>query len=358
MSAQIELAGVSKRFGSVTAVQSLSCAVWPGEVFALIGPSGSGKSTTLRLIAGFERPDEGTITIGDRLVAGPGVFVPPEQRGVGMVFQDYALFPHLNVAENVGFGLRGYKRAERERRVDEVLALVGLRGLEHRYSHQLSGGQQQRVALARALAPAPAVLLLDEPLSNLDADLRAQTRRELARILRLTGITALLVTHDQQEAFVLADRVAILSAGRLEQVGTPEEVYERPATRFVADFVGEADFLPAEARGLSLVTEVGSVSNPGLPSGSAVELMIRPDDVDLLFNPASDVEIVGRQYRGEEVAYALRLHSGQLLHSHLRDGGFDLVAHVRPVLHLRTVVAFPAESDHAVHGNGSSCAVP
>ncbi len=354
MSAPIRLEGVAKRFGPVLAVQGVTFTVREGEVFALIGPSGSGKSSTLRLIAGFERPDRGTIAIGDRTVAGPGASVPPERRGVGMVFQDYALFPHLTVAENVAFGLHRVPRAERARRVEQVLALVGLASFGHRYPHQLSGGQQQRVALARALAPAPAVILLDEPLSNLDADLRDQTRRELARILRVTGSTAVFVTHDQQEAFVLADRVAILAAGRIEQVGTPEEVYERPATRFVADFVGEADFLPASVHGPALVTELGTLPNPGLPSGTLAELMLRPDDLEIVPDPGGELEVVERQYRGEEIACAIRLPSGRVIHSHLRHTDCQPGLRVRPLLHLKTVVAFPAAESAAQHVGRSS----
>ncbi len=213
-----------------------------GEILALLGPSGCGKTTTLRLIAGLESPDAGTITLRGQVVAGPGRAVPPEERGIGIVFQDYALFPHLTVADNVGFGAGagGATGAASS----TVLDLVGLGGFGPRYPHELSGGQQQRVALARALAPAPALMLLDEPFSNLDADLRAQMRDEVERILRTSGTTAVFVTHDQEEAFTLADRVGVLQAGRIEQLAPPQELYHRPATRFVAAFVGAADFLP------------------------------------------------------------------------------------------------------------------
>jgi iron(III) transport system ATP-binding protein len=222
----IEMEDLSLRFpAGVQAVDRLRLGVVQGEILALVGPSGSGKTTVLRLIAGLERPDLGRLTIRGRLVAGPGVFVEPEKRGVGLVFQDYALFPHLTVSENVAFGLFARRPAERRRRVEEMLELVGLPGLERRYPHEVSGGQQQRVALARALAPAPDVVLLDEPFSNLDADLRGQIREEIGRILRVSSATAIFVTHDQEEGFAIADRVGVLHAGRLEQVDSPERIY-------------------------------------------------------------------------------------------------------------------------------------
>jgi iron(III) transport system ATP-binding protein len=260
----LRLDRVTKRFqpDEPPAVDALSLAAEPGEILALLGPSGCGKTTTLRLIAGFDTPDEGTVSIRGQPMAGEGRAVPPEARGVGIVFQDYALFPHLTVAGNVGFGLARLERPARGRRVAEVLDLVGLSALAGRYPHELSGGQQQRVALARALAPAPALLLLDEPFSNLDADLRAQMREEIARILRTTGTTAVFVTHDQQEAFTLADRVGVLHGGRLEQVDTPYEIYHHPATRFVAEFVGAADFLRGFVKEGGIVTEIGPVANP------------------------------------------------------------------------------------------------
>ena len=224
---------VSKRFAAdqPPAVDGLSFAVAEREILALLGPSGCGKTTTLRIIAGLEMPDSGTITIGGQVMTGPGRAVPPEARGVGIVFQDYALFPHLDVTDNVGFGLQRRGRTARQARVSEVLDLVGLAEFGARYPHELSGGQQQRVALARALAPAPALMLLDEPFSDLDADLRAHMREEVERILRTAGTTVIFVTHDQEEAFTLADRVGVLNAGRMEQLASPREIYHRPATR-------------------------------------------------------------------------------------------------------------------------------
>jgi iron(III) transport system ATP-binding protein len=222
--ALLTLSRVTKRYGprGTPAVEELSLAVEPGEILALLGPSGCGKTTTLRLIAGFETLDAGEITIGGRVVGRAGdPGVPPEERGVGVVFQDYALFPHLTVADNVAFGLTRLPRDERARRVAEILELVGLTAFRARYPHELSGGQQQRVAAARALAPAPAVLLLDEPFSNLDADLRAQMRDEVEKLLRETGTTAIFVTHDQEEAFTIADQVGVLHAGHLAQLAPP-----------------------------------------------------------------------------------------------------------------------------------------
>jgi len=231
----IELSRVTKNYlqAASPAVHDISFKVEKGEILALLGPSGSGKTTTLRLIAGFEVPDGGKIFLGGREVSGRGNFIPPEERGVGMVFQDYALFTHLNVEGNVLFGLKQLKREERIRKAREVIELVGLTPFIHRYPHELSGGQQQRVALARALAPDPIVMMLDEPFSHLDPDMRAQMRGEVLAILRRTGTTAILVTHDHEEAFAMADRVAVLNGGYLEQCDTPEGVYHTPITPFV-----------------------------------------------------------------------------------------------------------------------------
>src|SRR5918992_3496603 len=243
--AMIELDRVTKRYGALEAVSDASLAVTRGEFLAVLGPSGCGKTTMLRLIAGFEEPDSGTVAVDGRTVCGGGAWVPPERRQVGMVFQDYALFPHLSVADNVGYGL---PRSGRGDRVREVLDLVGLAGLEQRRPHELSGGQQQRVALARALAPQPSTVLLDEPWSNIDPLRRGAMRDDIARILRSAGVTVVLVTHDQEEAFSLADRIALMDAGRVVQVGTPEDMYYRPASRRVAEFVGATNFVAAGSR--------------------------------------------------------------------------------------------------------------
>src|SRR5918995_5349135 len=245
----IAVKGISKRYKNTVAVKSCDLQVASGNILALLGPSGSGKTTLLRLIAGFERPDGGMIVINGRTVIDMdrSVWVAAEDRGVGMVFQDYALFPHLTVAQNVGFGLRNLSRTERRRRVEELLRLTELTHYADRYTHQLSGGQQQRVALARALAPRPGVVLLDEPFNGLDPDLRPQMRREVARILRHLHTAAVLVTHDQEEALGMADQVAVIRIGELQQVGTPEDIYYCPTTPFVANFVGHADFIPGIA---------------------------------------------------------------------------------------------------------------
>jgi len=335
---------ISKRFAADAplAVDGLSLTVAEGEILALLGPSGCGKTTTLRLIAGFEAPDAGTVAVRGAVVAGPGRMVAPEDRGIGIVFQDYALFPHLTVADNVAFGLQQLPRPARRERVASILEMVDLADLARRYPHELSGGQQQRVAVARALAPAPALMLLDEPFSNLDADLRAQMRDEVEKILRTTGTTAIFVTHDQEEAFTLADRVGVLNRGRIEQIAAPEDVYHHPATRFVAEFVGAADFLPGEVTSAGIVTEIGVFDNVDrLEPGARVQVMVRPDDIT--FVPQWDgVGILTRRYfRGSETLYCIRLPSGDRVHSSQpSSAAFSTGTRVRPQAHLLHVTAF------------------
>ncbi len=285
----------------------------------MLGPSGSGKTTVLRLIAGFEHPDAGTIHIAGRLVAGGGAWTPPEARGIGMVFQDYALFPHLTAAENAAFGLHCILTAERGPRTEEVLALVGMEAFARRYPHELSGGQQQRVALARALAPRPFAVLLDEPFSNLDADLRGQLREEVRAILKTTGTSALFVTHDQEEALLLGDRVAVLNQGRLEQVDAPEAVFHTPKTRFVAGFFGRASFLPARITSDGLETEAGvlpqRVAANGQGSHGQVEVLVRPDDLEILAAPDGKATVIDRLFVGAEIIYRVQLPSGLVVHA-------------------------------------------
>jgi iron(III) transport system ATP-binding protein len=279
-SAGVAVAGVSKSFDAgVPVLHGVDVSVEAGATLALLGPSGCGKTTLLRIIAGLEVPDAGTVTVGGRELTGPGGVVPPEKRRVGMVFQDWALFPHLSVARNVGFGLPRSDRRESPR-IDEALELVGLGGLGERMPSTLSGGQQQRVALARAIAPRPSVLLLDEPFSNLDATLRTRVRTEIHQLLVGLGITTIFVTHDQDEAFILGDHVAVLSEGRVVQHGTPAELYLRPRTRWLADFVGDANFLPATAQGELADSAIGDLPLDHSGDGP-VEVLVRPEHLDL-----------------------------------------------------------------------------
>jgi ABC-type Fe3+/spermidine/putrescine transport system ATPase subunit len=307
---------LTKRFGAHLAVDALSLSVPRGDILALLGPSGSGKTTTLRLLAGFEAPEAGRIRVDGEDVTD----VAPAARRFGMVFQHYALFPHLDAGENVAFGLEAQRlpAAERARRTADALEKVELAGLERRPIGALSGGQQQRVALARAIAPEPRVLLLDEPLSNLDPALRERTRRELRTLIRRIGITTILVTHEQEEAFDLADHVAVLRAGRLEQVGTPEALYQQPATAFVAGFIGRASAVPvrilAQTDRIVRVVLPGSdsswdIEHPG-PLSGAYQLFIRPEAVRL--SPAGGGvtgEIVERRFVGATALYTIRLES-------------------------------------------------
>lgn len=307
----IRLADVHKRFGDVTAIDGIDLTVRRGEVLAVLGPSGCGKTTLLRLLAGFEQPDSGEIVLEQRVVAGPDTWVPPEHRHVGMVFQDHALFPHKSVAANVGFGL---PKVERATRVPEILTLVGLQTLGARMPAELSGGQQQRVALARALAPCPSVILLDEPWSSVDALMREAVREELIQILRASGTTVVLVTHDREEAFSLADRVALIAEGRVIQVAPPEEIYTAPADRWAAQFVGPGNFLPGVVDGTSVGTAVGSfpLSHHAV-HGCPVEALIRPEM--LVLRPTEDgtAQVVGREFRGHDVLYRVRLSDGTVV---------------------------------------------
>ena len=323
----LRLSGVEKGFGTVEAVRYLNLEVAAGRILALLGPSGCGKTTTLRLLAGFESPDSGEVEIAGGLVAGRGVDVPPEKRRVGMVFQDYALFPHLTVAKNVAYGLKGILRGKKQNaRVAEVLGLARLHGLEERMPHELSGGQQQRVTLARALAPEPAVVLLDEPFSNLDATLRAEVRAETRDILTTAGATAILVTHDQEEALSFADEVAAMFDGTIVQVATPEDLYYRPATREVAEFVGGgANFVPGTAEGGRLRCALGDVPACGECVGD-VEGMLRPEALHLrALADEEDAEarigatVLAREFYGHDQLIKLRLDTGPVLCS--RQGG-------------------------------------
>ena len=307
--AALRCQGLAKRFQETQAVQDFTITVPRGHVVALLGPSGCGKTTALRLIAGFDSPDSGSVTIGDQCVFQPGRNLPPEKRRIGMVFQEGALFPHLTVEQNVAYGLP--RREGRKERVRQVLEMVGLEHLGHRMPHELSGGQQQRVALARALAPQPEVLLLDEPFSNLDPGLREQVRRDVLEILKANGVTAIFVTHDQEEALFVGDVIAVMRNGRIEQMGSPEEIFHHPATRFVAEFIGTVDFLPGQRSEDRLITEVGSVEWPeGCPSDADLEVMVRPDCLECLPSEEGAGVIASREFRGAFYLYQVSLPSG------------------------------------------------
>jgi iron(III) transport system ATP-binding protein len=318
----IDAAGITKRFGGTLAVDDAGVTVMPGQLTALLGPSGSGKTTLLRVIAGFEVPDEGTVQIGGRTVVGPGVWVEPEQRRIGMVFQDGALFPHLTVARNVAFG------GPRPGRAEECLALVGLAARGGSYPHELSGGERQRVALARALAMDPEVVLLDEPFAALDATLRTSLREEVASILRRAGASALLVTHDQQEALSLADEVVVLRDGRVEQAGTPEDVYVRPASRWVAGFLGAAEVFAGTASGGCADTELGSLVLDE-PAHGDVDVLVRPEAVAVA-DPAAAGDgdrqgvtgrVLARAFFGHDQLITVELGSGRTVRSRVAGTG-------------------------------------
>jgi iron(III) transport system ATP-binding protein len=303
----LEVENLHHSYGERPVVRGVGFSLERGAIGCLLGPSGCGKTTVLRCIAGFEPVQEGTIRIGGRIVSARGTSVPPEDRRVGMVFQDYALFPHLDVAGNIGFGVRGGNGA----RVRELAALVGLSGELAKYPHEISGGQQQRVALARALAPRPDLLLLDEPFSNLDVDLRERLSLELRDIIKASGATAILVTHDQHEAFAMADEIGVLHEGRIQQWDHAYNLYHRPANRFVADFVGQGVFLPARTRaGGELEIELGILQGGSHREGN-VEVLLRPDDVVHDDAAPTQAEVVHKAFRGAEILYTLRLASGR-----------------------------------------------
>jgi len=314
----LELRHLSKRFADRPILDDLSLTVMPGEIMVILGDSGSGKTTALRLIAGLETPDDGEIWIAGTHVAGTGRWTPPEKRGVGMVFQDYALFPHLTAAGNVAFALHAVAAATRGAHARALLERVGLTDAANRYPHQLSGGEQQRVALARALAAAPRVVLLDEPFSNLDARLRRSLREEVVATLRSGGTTAIFVTHDQEEALQLADRIAVVRAGRVLQVGTPRQLYNAPTHREVARFVGDANFVPGAAAGERVETALGTLTLRA-PTNGRVEVLIRPEA--LTVQPDLD---------GGAIVMAVRFYGHEQALDLLTDDGSRLTARARP----------------------------
>ena len=343
----VRCVGLKKTFGAVEVVREVDLEAARGQLLALLGPSGCGKTTTLRLIAGLEVLDRGSVEIDGRVVADAGRHEPPERRRVGMVFQDYALFPHLTVARNIGFGLG--RRDDPKRRVAETLELVGLGDFGDRMPHELSGGQQQRVALARALAPHPAVVLLDEPFSNLDPDLRATVRAEVRQILSDANATAIIVTHDQEEALSLADRIAVMWDGRIVQTANPEELYHRPVDRRVASFVGDAQFLPGDAEGRRVATELGPLPLAGAAEGP-VDVLLRPEALRLAHvtdGEASNAVVTRREFFGHHQLLSVRLDTGAELRARLGSyGGIRrgdrVLASVRGA-----VLAFPREDASA-----------
>jgi ABC-type Fe3+/spermidine/putrescine transport system ATPase subunit len=324
----VSIRGLTKRYGDTAAVEGLDLEVSPGELVSLLGPSGCGKTTTLRLVAGFLTPEAGEVRVGDRSLSSTRVVVPPERRRMAMIFQSYALWPHMTVAENAVYGLRfqpGVSRADRERRVTEILKVVQLGGFESRYPGELSGGQQQRVALARALVVEPEILLLDEPLSNLDANLREEMRFEIRRLHEAFGITTLYVTHDQAEAMVISDRIAVLRHGRLVQMGTAEELFQRPRSRFVAEFIGRTNLVDGVATAADTVARGPlrlRVAAADLVPGAPVVLSLRPYQIAVApdTRPAAgngDNLLHGTveraSYLGESVDCQIRVEGGELL---------------------------------------------
>ncbi|MEW6522993.1 MAG: ABC transporter ATP-binding protein [Bacillota bacterium] len=335
----IELRSVSKTYAGTRtrAVQDLSLAVEKGDIVTLLGPSGCGKTTTLRLIAGFEWADKGIVALGGRVVGDANTWVPPEKRGAGMVFQDYALFPHLNVFNNVGFG---YKGKDRLQRIMEVLELVDLRGYEKRYPHQLSGGQQQRVALARALARRPVVVLLDEPFSNLDADMRTHMRAEIKRIIKETRTTAVFVSHDQKDALAISDRIVVMRDGAIQQTGTPREIYQFSANRFVATFVGTTNILEGKMApgGQSVVTDLGEIPcthTHGLTTHQEVFISIRPDSLERAYDGPIKGRVKEYTYTGKAIDATIE---AQLPNAKTKD----LLVHLHPeeVVQVGDVLSF------------------
>lgn len=348
---------LTKRFDpdAPPVVHDVSFDVGDGEIFAILGPSGCGKTTTLRCIAGFERATAGTIALRDQVLSGPDVHVSPEARTVGIVFQNYALFPHLTVQENVAFGLNGAAQAERDARAQEALEMVGLGGFEDRQPQHLSGGQQQRVALARTLAPEPDLILLDEPFSNLDALLRQETRQEVRELLKSKGMSAVLVTHNQEEALSFADRLAVMRSGQIDQVGTPEDVYYRPRTLFVAQFLGRTNLLLSQAAGTEARTPLGTVGLDREAEGTVL-VSLRPEHLSVEAREAADgtlATVVGRSFKGHDITYRVCCQGNEyLVHTdnrHLYEPG-ETVA-VRP---LEPAVVLESQSTPAEVPSGAT----
>lgn len=319
MPALLNVNAISCRYDGETVVEDFSFSLNEGDIACLLGPSGCGKTTVLRAIAGFIQPSSGSIELRGKTIASPKQSLPPELRRVGMVFQDYALFPHLNVCDNLTFGLKGKDRRTKERICEELLSLVKLEGLGHRYPHELSGGQQQRIALARALAPEPSLLLMDEPFSSLDVELRRALALEVRSILKARGITAIMVTHDQAEAFAVADKIGVVNQGLIQQWDTPFNLYHEPATRFVANFIGQGVFLTGYIKERSRVmTELGEIEGNRCYEwldNTPVDVLLRPDDVIHDDSSAKKAEVVAKVFAGTATLYTLQLATGSIIQS-------------------------------------------
>lgn len=339
----LEVNNLSCGYGGEAVVKDVSFALSHGDIGCLLGPSGCGKSTILRALAGFLPLTEGAIYLQSQPISLPGRTLAPEKRRIGMVFQDYALFPHLSIADNVGFGLLGMARAEKRQKVMELLNVVHLQDLADNYPHQLSGGQQQRVALARALAPEPTLILLDEPFSNLDTDLRRRLSLDVREILKTLGISAILVTHDQQEAFAMCDQVAVLQNGQIQQWDVPFNLYHEPVNRFVASFVGQGGFVPGKARGPDIIeSELGIIHGNrayNWPAGTLVDILIRPDDI--VYDEESDLrpKVVEKTFAGTSTLYRFRCSE---------DTEFEALFRSHLDFHLGETVPIRVEADHLI----------
>lgn len=339
----LEVTNLSCGYGGDSVVRDIHFALSHGDIGCLLGPSGCGKSTILRALAGFLPLSGGEICLQSQVISLPGRTLPPEKRRIGMVFQDYALFPHLTIADNVGFGLRNYGKAEKRQKVMELLNVVHLQDLAENYPHELSGGQQQRVALARALAPEPTLILLDEPFSNLDADLRRRLSLDVREILKTLGISAILVTHDQQEAFAMCDQVAVLRDGRIQQWDVPYNLYHEPANRFVASFVGQGGFIPGKALGPDAIdSELGVIQGNRAykwSPGTLVDVLIRPDDI--VHDPDSDLrpKVIEKTFAGTSTLYRFRCSE---------DTEFEALFRSHLDFHLGEHVPVRVEADHLI----------
>ncbi|MBW7472781.1 ABC transporter ATP-binding protein [Marinobacter sp. M216] len=339
----LEVNNLSCGYGGDSVIRDVSFALSHGDIGCLLGPSGCGKSTILRALAGFLPLNSGEICLQSQAISLPGRTLPPEKRRIGMVFQDYALFPHLTIADNVGFGLRKMPKADRRQKVMELLDVVHLRDLADNYPHELSGGQQQRVALARALAPEPTLILLDEPFSNLDADLRRRLSLDVREILKTLGISAILVTHDQQEAFAMCDQVAVLRDGQIQQWDVPYNLYHEPSNRFVASFVGQGGFVPGKALGPDTIeSELGVIRGNRAykwSPGTLVDVLIRPDDI--LYDPDSELrpKVVEKTFAGTSTLYRFRCSE---------ETEFEALFRSHLDFHLGETVPVRVEADHLI----------